>query len=224
MKRLLALVLVGMMILPAISLAEEFTLRNGIVFGDTMEDVLAKETFTISEVVDEKDDKDREYPYSISTGKTTLADISNSYIWYRFDENKQLREVVYEFRSSTNRDTADNDYGTVNSGLIRKYGNSLGYSNGACYIFAGTALIGAAKMVGLYKAIGGYGDLRNYDEWDVKSGNYHVKIEQVEYYYGSSSVERKYCHRVSYTYFTDDDLNELLQQKKDSQASIDNDL
>lgn len=233
MKRIFAIAIMFILILSCVtSSAESFMLRNGITFGDTMEDVLEKETFEIDTIDEENDNEEAtdpdaepvEYPYSITTVENTLAGIPESYIYYKFDANKTLKEVDYHFRSSSYKDTIDNDYDKVNEGLIRKYGTPLGYTNGDCYIFTGSAIEGAAIIAYLFEMLDGYGDLRDYDEWDVEYDDYHVKIEQVEYYYGSSYSEIDYCHRMSYTYFTDEDLNAEMDSKKDSQNAVDSDI
>ena len=231
MRKLLSLVLVIMMLLTSIAYAEEFTLRNGIMFGDTMDEVLTKETFEIDEVKDGSgedstdDTSDEvEFPYYITTQEDTLAGIGNSYIKYRFDANKTLREAIYYFETYSSKDTSDSDYESINKGLVRKYGSPLGYSNGDCYIFTGAALENAVISVYLWELLDGYGDIRDYDEWDVDTGDYHVKIEQVQYYWGNSYSELKYAHEMSYTYFTDDDLQAEKDAKRESQEAVDNDL
>jgi len=234
MKRILAMVLaIGILFTSTIAYAEEFSLRNGITFGDTIEEVLAKETFSIESVDDGSDedsvedketDDESELPYSITTAHDTLAGIPDSHIVYRFDQNKTLKEVKYYFRSSSLKETIDNDYNNINSGFIRKYGSPLGYSNGDCYIFTGGAMYETVYITYLVQSLDGYGDLRDYDEWDVNTGDYHVKIEHIEYYLGSSYSDLNYSHVVSYTYFTDEDLQNAKNEKVENQNAIDNDL
>jgi len=132
--------------------------------------------------------------------------------------------VDYYFRSSSLKDSIDNDYDNVNAGLVRKYGKPLGYSNGDMYIVSGSAIEGAVLSAYIFKYLDGVGDIRDYDEWDVDTGDYHVKIEQVEYYYGSSYSDISYAHRMSYTYFTDEDLKAEQDSKSERQANVDNDL
>lgn len=265
MKKWFCTILAVVLLCSTMACAEEFTLRNGIKFGDSIEEVLSKETIqiksiddgteeeaedaaeeavgdTAEETVDESTDSEQEtaetaeesgeneeateakYPYSITTEDATVAGIGDSYIWYKFDAEQKLREVDYYFRSSSYKDTIDNDFESVNSALIRKYGNPLGYSGGDCYIFTGSALQGAVLSAYIFKYLDGYGDIRDYDEWDVKADSHHVKIEQVEYYYGNSYSELTYAHRMSYTYFTDDDLLAAQQEKHANQAAIDSDI
>jgi len=74
-----------------IAFAEDFVLRNGIAFGDSMEDIQSKETFAIDKIEDGSDeeseeaddDEEAEFPYSITTEKGTLAGIDDSYIVYK---------------------------------------------------------------------------------------------------------------------------------------------
>ena len=223
MKRLLALILFGMLLISANAFAEEFTLRNGIAFGDTMDDVLTKETFAIDGIRDECDDEDissMPYPYWIRTEYSTLAGIPDSNIMYRFNADKQLREVIYNFRgksgSTETKDVADTEYNTVNSGLIKKYGEPLGFSDGTCYIITGGAFEDALRFLNLMF----YGELYDYDEWDVKCDDYHVKVEQLEYGAGISKNNASYFHKIGYTYFTDDELEAAIQEKRDTQAAL----
>lgn len=226
MKKTILLLLTAMIVFSCQhGLTEDFVLRNGILFGDSMEDVLSKETFTIDKIVDTvEEDNNSQYPYTITTKKGTLAGINDSTITYKFNREKQLREVVYSFRSSSYKDFIDSDYNSVNSGLIRKYGKPLGYSNGDCYVFTGSALENAALVAYLYDMMGKYGDLRDYDEWDVELDDYHVKIEQVEYYCGLKYSELSYSHSMSYTYFTDEDLENELNEKQEEKDTVDNDI
>jgi len=92
------------------------------------------------------------------------------------------------------------------------------------YIVSGSAIEGAVLSAYIFKYLDGVGDIRDYDEWDVDTGDYHVKIEQVEYYYGSSYSDISYAHRMSYTYFTDEDLKAEQDSKSERQANVDNDL
>ncbi len=238
MKKLISIIVALLLVFfTTTAMAEEFTLRNGIAFGDSMETVLAKETLEVDDIEDgsdegtstdtEDDDSEdeSELPYYFTTCEGTVAGIENSYIKYNFDANKTLREVIYYFESYSSKDTSDSDYESINDGLIRKYGSPLGYSNGDCYIFSGAALESAVISAYIFSdLLDGYGDIRDYDEWDVETGDYHVKIEQVQFYYGSSYSDIKYAHQMSYTYFTDDDLQAEKDAKRESQEAVDNDL
>lgn len=231
MKRILSLLLVSILVLLSISaVAEEFSPRNGISFGDTMEEVLEKETFEIDEMDDGNDDEDTnddeeaEYPYYIKTAKGTLANISGTYIKYKFDADKTLKEVIYYFPSRSDKDSSDSDYKSLYNGLVRKYGSALGYSNGSCYIITGAAIEAAVFTAYLFEMLDGYGDIRDYDEWDVDANDYHVKIELAQYYWGSSYSNILYDNCMSYTYFTDEDLSAAMAEKQADREAVDNDL
>lgn len=239
MKKIISLILVGILMMLAISAnAESFSLRNGICFGDTMDEVLEKETFAIDEIDDgtsdeeadvsdgdeDEDEDEGKYPYYIETAKGTVAGISSSYVKYKFDQDKTLREVIYYFSNNSSKDSSDSDYESVYEGLVRKYGSPLGYSNGSCYIVTGAAIEGAVLSAYLFEMIGGYGDIRDYDEWDIDTGEHHVKIELAQYYYGSSYSSLTYANQMSYTYFTDDDLTAAMAEKQEAREAVDSDL
>lgn len=247
MKHVFSLILtLGLLFAATIASAEEFSLHNGITFGDTMDEVLAKETFAIKSVNDgsEKDSDENQnsdeggennkndslfsiiaLPYSIITEDDTLAGIPGSSITYRFNKDKVLREAIYHFAAFS---INSSEYKEINSGLVKKYGTPLGYSNGDNYIVTGSSLPMAVIMTSLTKLADGYADISNYDEWDVDAGDYHVKVDQVEYYYGFSYNKLNYSHTVGYMYFTDEDLENMKKEKEnertEKQNAIDNDL
>lgn len=206
--------------------AEEFTLRNGIAFGDSMEDVKSKETIAIDTIDDEfgENDAESDHPYSITTKEDTVAGISGSQIFYHFDKDKKLCEVVYFFASSSNKDIIDSNYETINSGLVRKYGSPLGNSNGKSHIITSSAINDAVLIYEIMKMVGGVGDMRDYDEWIVRCDNYNVKIDQVCYYAGSSYSDINYMHCLGYKYFTDEMLKDKQNEKKEQQETVDNDI
>lgn len=94
MKKWLGLAMALLLLVGVSASAEGFTLRNEIAFGDTMEEVLEKETFEIAEIddgsdeeesADSEDESDEEesetsLPYSIRTKNSSLAGIDDSYI------------------------------------------------------------------------------------------------------------------------------------------------
>ena len=227
MKKLLSLILcVGLLLSVISASAETFTLRNGIAFGDSMEDVMSKETIPIDSIDDEfgEFDEEEDYPYYIKTEEDTVAGISGSAIIYQFDKDKKLRDIKYAFPFSSSKDVIESHYESVNSGLVRKYGAPLGYSDGTRYIISGSAIDGAVEAYRLNQLFGGIGDLLDYDEWVVNSDEYNIKIEQVCYYYAAPNSNIEYGHGLSYTYFTDEMLQKEQDAKQERQDAVDNDL
>jgi len=219
MKRLLAIVLTCALLLgcmPALA-AEEFTLRNGVKFGDTMDEVRAKETLAFKAY--------EEGATSLSTEKGVVAGISDVSITYFFDDNNQLEEVRWNLPSRTYVDSSDSDYAALYKAFASKYGTPLGYDNGSCYIITGSALEGAVTIYSLYELLDGIGDMRDYDEWDVTYGDDdHVKIEIAQYYWGTSYSDRKFSINVGYKHFTDADLEAAQQEKREENEAVMNDI
>lgn len=226
MKKIVSLILAEMLLmLCCTATAEGFSLRNGIQFGNSMDDVLAKETLAIKKIEDEaEEDDDSDYPYSITTENGTVAGVAGAYVWYRFDADKTLREVEYVLPSKSKKDSSDSEYETLYKGLANKYGTPLGYTDGSCYIITGNALESSVFMAYFYDSLGYYGDVRDYDEWDIDTGEYHVKIELVQYYYGTSYSSISYYNTISYTYFTDEDLQEAKDEKRAENEAVYADL
>lgn len=224
MRKVVALVMVLIVSLSVTSAwAEGFSLRNGISFGDTMEEVRSKEELNIKET-DNELKADEEYPYSLTTQNGTVAGVANSYIVYNFDKNKQLREVIYWLKESSSSANIDAEYSSVNAGLVRKYGEPLENKDGRTHVVVGSAIDLANYSVRLLNAFGGYAGIRDYDEWVVFENGYNVKIEQVEYYGGQSRSNVYYQQVLSYTYFTESDVENIIDEYTEKQSQIDADL
>ena len=214
---LLALVLLMFISVNAFS-ENDFQLHNGVLFGDTLETVKAKEegTLTIQSDSEEKTDK--------VWFDGTIAGMEGS-VRFDFDEKTNtLTDMLYSFDSSSNKDSIDNQYSKLRDSLIRKYGTPLGNTGGTLHAITGTAIEYAATLILLYQYIEGDGDLRDYDEWIVDSNGYHVKIDLVSVYYRTKNYDYTYLNSLSYHYYTDEDLINYLNEKQAENDIIDNDL
>lgn len=212
----LAMMLLATMVLTA-SAEDTYTLRNGVQFGDTVEQVRAKETLAWHE--DDCSDT------MLRTERGTVAGISDVIICYDFDEDGKLVEVVWRLPNRTYADSSDSDYSTLYKAFVQKYGSPLGYTDGDCYIITGNALNFIAMMYMLYDMSDMYGKLRDYDEWvwDFGQGE-HVKIEIAQGCWGKSILEADYHICVGYKYFNDADLQEAMDEKRQENEAVMNDI
>lgn len=161
----------------------------------------------------------------LRTERGTVAGISDVIICYDFDEDGKLVEVVWRLPNRTYADSSDSDYSTLYKAFVQKYGSPLGYTGGDCYIITGKALDGAATWYLLYDMFDMYGTMRDYDEWDYKIGNgEHVKIEIAQGSWGESILEADYHIYVGYKYFTDADLQEAMDEKRQENEAVMNDI
>lgn len=198
---------------------EHFSIRNGISFKDTIDEVVSKETVPLKNVSDATD-IDPQTPYHIRSEKSTFANIPESEIWYKFNSAKELREVVYSFRiDSKSKAAVDSDYLSINNGLREKYGTPLGYEYGKAHVLQGYALTTAFKWVAMGQMFGQSVEILAYDEWLVEQEGYYVKIEQVEQYNIGY-----YLHQVSYTYFSKEDVSDLMTTIDENHSNVINDL
>lgn len=193
---------------------EEFTLRNGIVYGDTIDDILKKETT----LVQDKDDS--------NTFRGKIAGYDGAYCTFFFDDDGKLNEMRYSFEDAcTSRDKADEIYDKLKESLKRKYGTPLGNTGGSCHLITGSAISKMAIYVYLLGELDGYsGNYIDYDEWIVEADNYNVKIDLTSYYWRDSDFNYYYYVDVSYLRYTDQDLDDAINEKNKEQQEVDNDL
>ena len=220
MKKMLSIIM-AMLLLWSFTVAahaeNEFVLRNGIQFGDTKEEVRAKETIEINE---EEGNENQ-----IWTKEGNVAGFEGVNLLYVFDDEDKLIEVKWQLPESSYSDTSDSIYSKMKKALSEKYGTPLGYTNGDFYIITTTAVTGAAVFAGTYKLVGKYGDLRDYDEWDYEYQNgQHVKIDLIQFYTGATYNSLQYRVWIGYKHFTDEELNAAKQEKEEQNSAVLNDI
>ena len=182
-----------------------------------MDEVREKETAKWDEADCDED--------TLRTNNATAAGFNEVEILYNFDSTGKLIEVRWYLDSDTSSSASDADYEKLYKAFLVKYGAPLGYQNGECYIYSGGAFEAASTSTTVFKLIGGVGDIRDYAEWDITYGDDdHVKIELVQYYWGIPSDGVKYNIAISYNYFDDAELLELMQQKQQEGEAILNDI
>lgn len=223
MKKLLSTIM-AMLLLWSFAVSahaeNEFVLRNGIQFGDTKEQVRAKETIAINEERSE----DEEDLGHLWTEKGNVAGFEDVIILYTFDEKDKLIEVKWCLPMRSNSDSSDNDYSKLKKAMSEKYGTPLGYTNGDCYIITTDTLTNAYTFVGLNKMLDMPSDIRDYDEWDYEYQNgQHIKIDLVQFYITYTN-SREYDFWVGYKHFTDEELNAAKQEKEEKNAAVLNDI
>ena len=221
MKKLCSLILAAILLMStavAPALADDFTLRNGIHFGWTLEQIEAVETLTKNDDLITTDDGSHiEY-------KGKIAGYDDSVCMFFFDVDGKLTDMRYDF-DATSRDDASSMYSTLSKSLTRQYGKPLGNTGGTLNIITGEAFDHFGLMVYLYTyLLNGGGDYYDYDEWIIDVNDYQVKIDLISYYVRNSSYEYTYKVVLSYKRFTDEDrLNALIENMAEQEA-IDNDL
>ena len=171
----------------------DFVLRSGILFGDTLETVHAKETtLTIEDGSVGK------------TNKVWFAGVISGYngsARFDFDQTTGgLTDMLYSFESFSTMDQSNSQYEVLRAGLIRKYGQPLNNPEGTYHAVKGLSFEHSQILIDLWKQLGegqGKGDVNYYDEWIVECDGYNVKIDLVNYYYG---VRGTYYYSVDLSY------------------------
>ena len=195
--------------------AEDFTLRSGIKFGDTMEEVLAKEkTLT-------RDSEDDYEGMSIYWYEGKIAGYSDARRTFSFDDDGKLNDMEYSFNTNicTSKDETNSVYKKLYDSLKRQYGNSLGNTGGTTHLITGSAIDSFVRITYL---IGNAGYV-DYDEWVVDCNDYHVKIDIISYY-AIINYTYRYNVALSYHFFTDEEYAAAVCEKEGEIQEVDDDL
>lgn len=217
MKKMMKTLLCVLLILSCVPFAlaeDDFTLRSGIVFGDTLEQIVSKETTLMQDADDP------------NTFKGKIAGYDDADCHFLFDSDGSMYDMCYSFdEACTDRDATKDVYQKLFDSLKRKYGAPLGNTGGSCYIMTGSAVTRMALYVGLLRNVGGCDtDYMDYDEWIVEKENYDVKIDLVSYYWRDRDYNYYYYISLSYYRYTAEELEQAIQEKYQEQEKIDNDL
>lgn len=196
---------------------EEFTLRSGIKFGDTIEDIVEKETTLTRE-----DDDSNWF-------KGTIAGYKDSQALFSFDDNGKLEDMCYAFDQFGNDYKSSSDvsdvYATLYKSVVRKYGSPLGNTGGNVELITGSAMTRMGIVVYMIGGMDGYdGDYLDYDEWIVDCTGGHVKIDLISYYYRDSSYDYHFQVDLSYRFYTDAEYEEALNEKIAERKAVDDDI
>ena len=209
--------------------ADDFTIRNGIEFGDSIESVKEKEVLGYVDYIPEPDENNETYLYSIVGN---VAGIDDSQIIYYFSNDK-LYELDYFLGSGANDTDLEHlksNYETIYEGLVKKYGEPLDNINGDTVHVITTRAINNMLNSLLWPEShkNGFGNIYKYNEWIIHFENYNVKIDLTSSYYGRDN-EIVTCNLVvGYKYFTNEELEDIVkeneEQKQAKQKKLDDDL
>lgn len=179
--------------------SDNFSLSNGISFGDTMKDVVEKETLELRENNSENGVIETAYSNLLNMPDDNMKE---SYIRYYFGYSKnKLEKITYYFGQTDSMWIALPQYDIINSMLIEKYGEPLGYENGEHYKVWDGAFKSSSFAVDMLNLQGTYAELMDYDEWVLKYDDYSVKVEHAYYAYKNEARVIVYSHSLSFAHF-----------------------
>ena len=196
---------------------EEFVLRNGIKFGDTIDEIVEKET-TLTRKSDDSN-------WFVGT----IAGYKDSEAGFFFDDGGKLEDMGYSFSQFGSDYKARSDvsdvYATLYKSIVRKYGSPIGNVGGNAELITGSAITRMSVMVYIVGGADGYdGDYLDYDEWIVDCAGGHVKIDLVSYYYRDSNYKYHFYVDLSYYFYTDADYEEARNEKIAARKVVDDDI
>ena len=191
----------------------EFTLRSGIQFGDTVDEVKKKETSL--EVDGEREIQNKGYGVFY---KGVIAGYDGEAGFYFGDEG--LNNAYYKFNTTNNpwsfTDSADPDdiYKTIYDSCSRQYGDALKEDEEF-------PVVGQAVESALYYIQNANAKALKYDQWVVLEDNGvdGVKIDLVVYYMNEDfhgQTYRRTTVMISYLPFLQKDIDNYTKAVDDS--------
>ena len=181
--------------------AEQPSLRNGIWFGDTKEEVESKETSTPKKGAFLS-------AYEGKVGNYTAL------ISYFYDKNNKLTDIIYNFMEFRKDNISEEAlFNLLDETITAKYGDKLDIRKGETHVFVGKGIEQAVYEV----KDTGNSQVEKYNEWLYMLDTGAMKIDLVKYYLGMFKIYRV---MLSYSYVSP----EQLQKIEDNINSLSNDL
>jgi len=191
-KKALSIMIAILLGFANLGFAEGFSMRNGVEFGMTLEEIEKVETFS-------RDKSKNQEVYSYGYGK--ISGIDGSCVEYHFDQNGKLNSLEINFsEENKNNPMIKEDYVKINSLLEDKYGKPLGNKNGECYFLRGNEFNSVLSNYTLFKMLGTV----IYDEWLLETEDGHIKIDHFCFYKGSEGM-----HCLEYSFFSHEDVKNM---------------
>ena len=176
MKKLILLILIGALLLTGTALAEfnkmdgDFTIRGGVMFGMTPDEVKGIESGTPSES-EERDCFELGYGGLDSLAGIPIYRAASDNIEYKFSLNdRKLYAIEYWYGYYDGG--ADEYFTELCSTITKKYGEPLHYNDGKTFSVTTPTLKSWMGYVGM-----GLYSLRQLSEWVVEYNNYYIMID-----------------------------------------------
>lgn len=249
-KRWIALIMVGCLVMtPAGVMAEEFSLRNGIHFGDSFEEVKEKETIELNDLKtyaefyssdEDFEDSDEDYEEDPETANITLvlskygtiANIEDSRVQYTFDSDS-LTEMEYTL-GKYSYDSSDyseleivlsDNFETVVGTLTDKYGEPIYLEEDEEFAFH-TTLWDTYMVMKSFMDYGLGGSTIGFKEWLVEADDGSHIVIDASCFYNESAYDGslKGTFQVAYELIPEDEWNDAVDSAIEKQQNLDNDL
>ena len=186
------------------ALAEEFSVRNGVKFGLSANDVFAIEKENgITKTPSKYDDTDyTSYSYSDVSIAGKLG-----YLNYEFSKDDKLLGIRYLYEEYSNTKIADT-YIEMEQLLKEKYGEPLNTDSSGVLFPSYTSALRYGKIR----------KLLNYEEWLVEYDDYAVIIDIV-----FCNNKKAYTCAIGYKCITKEEMNLIVQafEEKENEAQRD---
>lgn len=212
---------------------DDFELRKGIRFGDTVDEVKQKETIEFEDLSEYgfEEKEDEEGYLIINTLEDEIMGIDGSIIHYKFKDGS-LVDMQYAFGEDESSSSCNGNYDVLLTSLIKKYGNPIDKANKTSSIPITTSAIDDMLSITENNGMEVLGatienelNIEDIDEWLLYYDNYGVKIDLVKFNaYYSFLGETKYKVKIGYRYIDEEELNNYVNDVIDYNNELENDL
>ena len=229
-KSLIILILITLLISGCSSKKKGFELRNGIMFGDSIETVRKKEKLEVKEPETDEDEVGVE---TLRTEDGTIANIENSSVSYKFKDGK-LYQMIYnlgDYHTESDsyeevqqiKDYVTEQYNTIDKTLTEKYGDPIPLEKGTALKFHSDIYEDESSFEWL-RELGLDAELVGIDErlYECEDGS-HVVIDNKAAYLGNpKGYIAILC--IGYIQVPGDEWDAIMDNEAQKQKNINDDL
>lgn len=229
MKRLVSLLMVFAMMMISAAWAEPigFSVRGGISFNSTKEDIIAFEKSEGNEVLANPENTTTKEYYSdncLVCKHISFAGYDDAYVVYYFDDDEKLVSiifVVYQVEEENGKKMILDIYNRLNQSLESKYGTSLG-ADDAITLAKSDKAYGTIEWL---KSFGVLGEYIDFEQRIVEIENGYAEIQIMAARVADFEARSvPYSVAVSYAHIDESVVQGMLDIAEQAEHDLDADL
>lgn len=223
----------------------KITLHSGVMFGDTIEAIKAKESgepseereyLSLNDILTQYNTESykrgfgsgRFINYSLRYKNMNVAGFDDCDIEYCTDIDGHLTDMVYIIsEESWISDEKIEAFDPLYQNLKEKYGQPTSHDDDQFMMITGKSMEGHACAYITNNYLGSICSLRQYEEWLVPYSNDYMKIELCEEYLAPYPTDRSMFFKtvyLSYSYVSADEVNEARNKVQEEKVAVYDDL
>ena len=234
MKKAISVLLIVAMLCTCYSmcLAEDFSVRGGINFSTTKQEIIAYEKSVASKIVENPTNDSYSEYYTdncIACDGISYAGYDNCKVIYYFDSNDNLISILYivRFFGDNGKKNIPDAYSRLDNALNNKYGDIIEKP------IAFTKDNNANAVLEFAKGLGQLGSMTDFKQRLFSNVDFYIeidiaKVEYIDFPLMQNSFDWDFADvhsiSISYTKIANEVIYELYQQAQDAENALNNDL